>query len=266
MRNSLTILKRELRAYFTSNIAYIVLLVFLFLCGFFFVSNVRYFSDISEFSIRAANDPYSFMRELPKVNSTEFVVRPFYSVMALLMLWVMPLLTMNVFAAEKKTGTIELLFTYPLRDWETIIGKYSACTTVFIVMLAGSFLFPILLDKYLGAQPEWPVIWLNYLGVFLMGASFIALGVFISSMSDDPLIAGFLTWGASLLVWLISFFVERLPYPRLVDVLQYLSLYDHFMNFSKGVFELKDAVFYITFTVFFLFLTMCSLGSKRWRS
>jgi len=255
MRNFAAIFKKELRTYFTSPIAYVVMFIFLLLAGFFFYSGYAYFNLISFQAMRSA---YA----MAGVNVIDWVVRPLFGNISVFLMLIMPLLTMRLFSEEKKTGTIELLFTYPIRDSELLLGKYIACLTVFLVMLGATLVYPLMMATF-GTLPWGPVL-SGYLGLILLGASFIALGIFASSLTENQIVAAVLAFGVLLFFWVIGWAANFVP-PKVGNVLTQISLLQHFDNFAKGIIDTKDIVYYLTLILFFLFLTLRSLESKKWR-
>ena len=178
-------------------------------------------------------------------------------------LLLLPLLTMRLVAEEKKQGTFELLSTYPVSDAATVWGKFLAALTVYALMIGLTLLYPAMLVYY--ANPEIVPIVTGYLGLLLMGAAFISMGTFFSSLTDNQIIAGVATFGASLFFLLIGWaapFVGQ----RFAAVLAQISILYHFESFSKGVIETSDLTYYVLLTVFFLFMTVRSLESTRWKS
>jgi ABC-2 type transport system permease protein len=254
MKNFYAILKRELYVYFASPIAYVVLTIFLVLSGYLFYSAFAYFSMISMQAMR--------MPGMGGINVTEMVLDPMFGNMSVIMLLMMPLLTMRLFAEEKKAGSLELLMSYPIRETELLLGKFAACLVIFFIMLALTWLYPLLLWSF--AKPDSGPILTGYLGLLLMGAAFIALGLLVSSITENQIVAAVISFGAILMFWLIGW-SEAFVGPSLGKILTHLSLLDHFAKFAKGVIDTRDVIYYIDFSVLFLFMTMRSLESKRWR-
>ncbi len=248
------ILKRELYVYFSSPIAYVVVTIFLLLSGYFFYSAFAYFSMVSMQAMR--------MPGVGGINVTEMVLLPTLGNMSVIMLLMMPLLTMRLFAEEKKAGTLELMLSYPVRETELLFGKFTACIVVFFIMLVPTFLYPLFVWFY--AEPDIGPILTGYLGLFLMGTAFIALGIMVSSATENQIIAAAISFGAILMFWLIGW-SETFVGPVLGKVLSHMSLLEHFENFSRGVIDTRDIIYYINFNILFLFMTMRSLESKRWR-
>ncbi|MBW2085796.1 MAG: ABC transporter permease subunit, partial [Deltaproteobacteria bacterium] len=185
MRNFWAVFKRELKIYFTSPIAYAVMVIFLVMAGYFFYTGVSYYSLIS---FQAAQNPQLF-----RVNLSGIVMSPLFSNMSLVMLLMIPALTMRLYAEEKRSGTYELLFTYPLRDIEVLLGKYGAALAVFAIMLGLTGAYQIILLFMGKSFPD--VVLSGYLGLFLMGAAFMALGVLISAMTENQIVASVVSFG-----------------------------------------------------------------------
>ncbi len=254
MRSFYAILKRELYVYFSSPIAYVVVTIFLLLSGWFFYSAFAYFSMISVQAMR--------MPGAGGINVTDMVLHPTFGNMSVIMLLMMPLLTMRLFAEEKKAGTLELMLSYPVRETELLFGKFTACMVIFLIMLALTWLYPFLLWLY--AEPDIGPVVTGYLGLFLMGTAFIALGLMVSSVTENQIVAAAISFGAILMFWLIGW-AETFAGPSLGKVLSHISLLEHFESFSKGVIDTRDIIYYVNFNILFLFMTMRSLESKRWR-
>jgi ABC-2 type transport system permease protein len=253
--NVLAIFKKEFRSYFTSPIAYVVLTIFALISGYFFYSLLAFFSLNS---LQASFNP-AFAQSL---NATEWIVRPLLRNIAVTMLLLMPAATMRLFAEEKKSGTIELLFTYPIRDWELVLGKFLAGLALYAGMLAVSLLDLMMLGFF--ARIEWGPVLTGYLGLLLLGMAFLGLGILASSLTENQIVAAVGAFGVLLLLWVIGWATESAG-PTLGTLLSHLSIINHYDSFAKGVIESKDVVFYLNFTLLCLFLTLRSLESKRWR-
>jgi ABC-2 type transport system permease protein len=252
---ALAIFKKELRLYFTSPIAYVVLAVFSLIAGYFFTYVFRYFVL---FSMQASMNPM-LARDL---SVTEGVLRPLFQNVSVIMLFFLPFLTMRLFAEEKKSGTMELLLTYPIRDGEVLLGKYLAALVFFLVMLSLTFTYPVLVSWT--TRMEWGPLLTGYLGLVLQGAAFIAVGLLVSSLTENQIIAAAVSFGTLLIFWVISWASESAG-GTLGRVLSHLSITEHFDSFAKGVIDTKDVIYYLNMTVLSLFFTLRSLDSKRWR-
>ncbi len=256
MRRLAAIYRKELQYYFQSATAYVVIGLFTLLSGYFFYSIFRYYNYLS---YQASREPYLGAG----LNLIDGVMRPLLGNVGIVLLFTLPLITMRLLAEERKQGTFELLLTYPVSDLEAIMGKYLAALTVFGVMLGATLVGPGLLAVY--AKPEPGPILAGYLGLFLIGCTFIALGVFFSSLTSSQVVAGVATFGVALLMFVIGW-ASAFVGPTLAKVLAQFSLLDHFDSFSKGLINSQDITYYVFLTVFFLFLTLRSLESTHWRS
>ena len=250
------IYKREIRAYVTMPAAYVVLMLFTLVNGFFFNMAVGQFALAST---QMQGQQYAGYT----ITMTEWVISPLLANMSVIMLFFLPVLTMRLFAEEKRLGTAELLFSYPFRDGEVLAGKFTAAVTVFTAMLALTGVSMILLIVY--GEPELPVLLVGYLGLWLMGTAFISLTVFISSLTESQIVAAIGGLGSLLLLWVVSWVGDQVG-PGLRRVFQQISIYQHYESMSKGVLETNDIVYYVLFSALFLFLTLRSLESKKWRS
>jgi ABC-2 type transport system permease protein len=255
MRNVWIICRKELRSYFVSPIAYILLAMFAIVFGFFFWNVVGYFIYMGiESQMRG---------EMFPLNVNEQVIRPLVSNVSVIGLFLIPIITMRLFAEEKRTGTIELLVTSPVRDAEVILGKWLAALLLYAGMLLLTALNFIWLFKY--GNPDWKPLAVAYLGLLLQAGMLLAIGTFISTLTRNQIIAGALTFGVCLLLWVLEW-VSGYETATWARVLAYLSVLTHFESFGKGLLTLKDAVFYVSAIFFGLFLTARSLESLRWRS
>jgi ABC-2 type transport system permease protein len=248
------IYKKELRLYFTSPVAYVILTIFLLIAGYFFFS---IFSFFTRASMQMAMNP-QMGRDL---NVTDAVLRPLFSNLSVILLLLMPLVTMRLFAEERRSGTIELLLTYPVRDGAVLAGKYLAALTMYAVMVAGTLAYPLMLINF--ARVEWGPLLTGYLGLLLMGGMFLAVGLFASSLTENQVVAAIVTFGVLLMFWIIGWTAEFAGGP-LGAVLTHLSILEHNDTFAKGVLDTKDVIYYLSFTTLALFMALRSLESRRW--
>jgi ABC-2 type transport system permease protein len=245
MRNTWALYKKELRSYFVSPLFYVVTAVFLCLSGYHFYTDMYYFVQFG-FGVNILANMFQLL----------------FVDMRLFMLFTLPLLTMRLLAEEKKLGTIELLFTYPLRDGEILAGKLLACLTVFAVMLGATILYPIYL--YTITPYDWTPVIAGYVGLFLLGFVFISCGIFVSSTTDSQVVAGAVTVGLLFLLWAMSW-NEAATTDTVGQIVKAFSLFDHFFNLLQGVIDSGDVLFYLFFGTFFSVLTLRSMESRRWR-
>jgi len=255
MKNVWFLAKKELKAYFSSPIAYVVIAVFLLLVGFFFYSLVWWFNSQS---MQMAQNPYYAQQ----VNINQMVYSPLFHNISIILLLMLPLLTMRLFAEEKKIGTEELLFTSPVSVNQIILGKYLASLTVLAVMLLLTGILSLFAFAY--GNPETAPVLVGYLGLFLMGAAFIAVGIFFSSLTENQIVSAILTFGALLLFWILSWAASSAG-GMWKGVLNYLSFFQHFDDMSRGILDTADLAYYLSFSFFGLFLTHAVIQSRRWR-
>ena len=192
----------------------------------------------------------------------ELFLRSFLWNLSIVMLFIAPLLTMRLYAEERKSGTIELLFTYPVTDAAALAGKFAACLTAFAVLLAATL--PGVIAVALISTPAWKLIVCGYAGVFLLGCAFLSLGTFASTLTRNQIISAVITFGVLLVLWFIGE-AKTSAGPVLGSILEYLSVSKHFEGLSKGLIDSRDIIFYMVFSVFFLFLTLRQMSSYRWR-
>ena len=250
------VFKKEMRLYATSPIAYVVFFIFLAVMGWFFYQILSYFSMAS---MRSAMNP-QMARDL---NVTDSVMRPLFgNLSVILVLALMPFITMRLLAEERQTGTIELLLTYPLRDWEVLLGKYLAVLGLYTLLLVLTLSYPLTLAYF--ARVEWGTVLSGYTGMFLMGSAFLAVGLFASSLTASQIVAAAWTFGILLLLWVIGWGADSVG-GTWGKVLQHLSTMEHNDNFAKGVLDTKDILYYVNLTLLALFLAYRSLEARRWK-
>jgi len=251
----LPVFKKEMRLYFGSPVAYVIGAFFLLVSALFFAPSLIAYSEAS---MRAAMNP-QFGQNL---NPTENILRPLFYNMSIVLLFFIPMLTMRLFAEEKKSGTMELLLTYPVRDGEVLLGKFLAAGVLYGLILALTLLYPGVVAHF--TRVEWGAVATGYLGLLLVGGTFLAVGIFVSSLAENQIVAGFATFGILLGFWLLGWFGD-LTQGALRAVIQQAAVIEHMDSFAKGVIETKDLVYYLSAIAFALFLTLRSLESKRWR-
>ena len=255
MRNIVAIAHKELRSYFASPIAYVVVGFFALLFGYFFVSTLSVMVSLSMQAGMFGGGPQS-------ININEFMLRPLLSNTAIILLFFLPFVTARAYAEEKKSGTIELLLTSPLSDLEIILGKFLGALALFVLMLAVTAVHMTVLFWY--GEPELGPMLSAYLGLLLMGASFISVGLLVSSATRNQIVAGVTTFALLLLFWVMTWMADSVG-PTGQAVLTYLSILEHFDDFSKGVIDTKHVTYYVSFIAFGLFLTTKAVDTERWR-
>jgi len=255
MRGILAVFKKEIIITFSSPIFYAATFIFLVVSGYFFYTNAIIYTIRS---FQAGQNPFLAQ----SLNLSDFVVKPFFGDIAIVLLLMLPLLTMRSYAEEKKMGTIELLFTYPISDQAVLAGKFAASVFTLLIMLVGTLLPLILLETF--AHLDWGLIACGYIGILLLGASFIGLGIFTSSLTENQIIAAVLSFGVFLLFWVIGW-AKSFAGPTLGPILEHLSIVVHLDGFVKGLIDSRDLVFYLVFIFFWLFVTLRFLNTRFWR-
>jgi len=253
MGNILAIAQKELKSYFASPIAYVTIGFFALLYGYFYVVGLAFF-------VRQSMQMGQLGGGQP-VNINQMMIRNVVQNVTILVLFLMPMVTMRTYAEEKRSGTIELLLTSPLTDFQIILGKFIGAVLLWAVMLAVSLLYVAVLFVY--GNPEWKPIFTAYLGLLLFGSCFISVGLFISSLTRNQIVAGMVTFAVFLFLWIINWIGSF--YPTLNSLTEYLSIINHFDDFSKGVVDTTHLVYYFSVITFGLFLTAKSVDSERWR-
>jgi len=235
MKKALPVFRRELSAYFFSPMAYIVISVFLLITGWFFTSELFLADDSS--------------------------LRSVLGVIPFIFIFFIPAITMRLLSEEKKSGTIELLVTMPISDLEIVLGKYFAGLGLLIVALV--FTIPFALTIMLLGNPDVGMLICGYLGLILMGAAYVSIGVFASSISKSQVISFIIAFTIIFALWLIDKFLMIMP-SYMVPVLQFLSIDYHYANISRGVIDSRDIIYYLSLVVFMISLSKLTLESRKW--
>ena len=252
MNNAWAIARREIQTYFSSPIAYVVLTSFIFLYGYFFYDYLYLFMQ------RGMGTGFG---ETEILNLNEDLIRWLFHSATVVVLFLLPQITMRSFAEELRSGTIELLLTSPITDFQLVVGKFLGALTLYITMLALTLAHMGILFVF--GDPEWKPIVVGYLGLVLFGAAFISFGLFFSSLTKNQIIAGLLSFGTFLFLWLIEY-AESWAGPA-AGAVTYISVTGHIEGFAKGVVDTRDVVYYLSFIALGLFLSTQSIVSYRWR-
>ncbi len=253
MRATLSLMRREFGAYFLSPIAYVVFAVFLVVTG------VLFYLTLVQLTARGPHG-ISFPMQLMLTDTWFWLI----------FLFIPPLLTMRLFAEERSSGTLEMLLTAPLRDWQIVLSKYAACFAFYLLLWVPTLLYlPVLLDlewPLVAAIDPWPVV-SSYLGLALAGAMFLALGLLVSSLVRSQMVAALVALFLSLLFIVAGFWRPDMDTGSpLYQVLFFFTVPLHFdRNFSRGLVDTRQLVLYASVTLFCLFMTVRSLESRRWR-
>jgi ABC-2 type transport system permease protein len=236
MRNLWAVATRELRSYFLSPLAYVVIALFLLLSGYLFALILN--------------------------SSREATLRPLISNVSVLFLFIIPAISMRLLAEEQRTGTVELLLTNPVQEWEIVVGKFLAAIMLLLVMLALTLLYPIFLFVF--GNPDRGPILTGYLGVFLQAAAFMAVGLWASSLTQNQIVAAIVAFGALLLLWLSDNLGQFLG-GTIGSIVSYASVINHFQQFPQGVINSQDVIYYVTLVAAGLVLSTLSLQARRFR-
>ena len=255
MSNILAIAHKELKSYFASPVAYVVIGFSAILFGWFFINLLYYFD-------RTQMQAGSGFQGPQAINVNEIMISPLFLNVSVILLFTLPLITMRTYAEEKRSGTIELLLTSPLTDLQIVMGKFLGGLVLYGAMLAVTLVHMAILFAY--GNPEWRPIATGYLGLILMGACFLSLGLFVSSLTRNQIIAGMVTFAVFLMFWVINW-ISTFMGPTSQAVLNYLSITEHLNDFARGVIDTKHVVYYLSFIAFSLFLTVRAVDSERWR-
>lgn len=241
MRNILAVCTKELYTYFVSPIAYFVCIVFSAISGFLFSITLIYESSNN--------------------GNSAGVMQTVFGLLATILLFFTPVLTMKLFAEERKSGSIELLLTSPITDGQVVIGKFLASWILVLIMLVLTLLFPFLTQRF--GPLDGGILLSGYLGLILISSCFLAFGLLMSSMSKNQIVAALTSFGFFLTLWVIGSLSVRSG--SIGQFLSYLSFLEHYNNFARGVIQLKDVVYYLSFTGICLFATFKSIESSKWR-
>lgn len=255
MKQVLLICNKEFKSYFTSPIAYLLMAFFGLIFGYGLYTATY---QTVQMSLRS-----QMMGGAQPINLNNEIIGPLLGFSSTIALFLIPMITMRLIAEEKKTGTIELLLTSPVKDYQIILGKWLGAMALFLCILAMSAINVAMLFAW--GKPDWQPVLVGYLGLILQGGCLLAIGLFISTMTRNQIIAGGVTFFVCLLLWLLSW-STAFETTATSQVLNYLSIVTHFDNFSKGLLDSKDVIFYFSMIFFGLFLTSRSMESLRWRA
>jgi gliding motility-associated transport system permease protein len=255
MSNILAITHKELKSYFASPIAYVVIGLYALVFGYYFYAAVRFFD-------RQSMQMAGLGGGAPSVNINEQLIRPVFQYSMVVFLILLPMITMRTYSEEKRSGTMELLLTSPITDFEIIMGKFLGAMGLYAAMLGVTVLHMALL--FWVSQPEWMPIVTSYLGLLLMGGCFMSVGLLISSFTKNQIVAVVATFAVFMMLWMINWIAQFMG-PTGQAVLNYMSITGHLEDFMGGVVDTKHLVYYLSFIAFGLFLTARSVDTERWR-
>ncbi|MBF6613451.1 MAG: ABC transporter permease subunit [Chloroflexi bacterium] len=238
MRNLLNIAAKEMRSYFVSPVAYLIVAFWLIASGFFFWLSVSITAQASMTDV--------------------------FGVIPVFLLLISPALTMRLLAEESRTGTLELLLTAPVRDWAVVLGKFLGALGLYATMIALTLVYPLIFVVF-GGNPDWGPIWSGYLGLVLLGMTFLAIGIFASALTSNQMVSAVIAFVILLLFYIIGQIGGNVN-AGAGAFLSQLSLLTRFDSFTRGVIDLKDVIFYLTFTTVVLFITVQIVETRRYRA
>jgi len=236
--NTLAIFKKEFKSYFNSPIAYVYITVFL---G---VSN------------------WLFFRGFFLINQAD--MRNFFGLMPWIFLFFIPAITMKLWAEEKKLGTDEILLTLPIKDYEVVLGKFLAGLGLLICIIALSFVLPIIVFNL--GDPDTGIIVCGYLGLILMGAAYLSIGLFTSTLSENQIVSFILGIVVCFIMLIVGHDMVLFSAPSwIVPILRFLGLGSHFASIGRGVIDSRDIIYYLSVIGFFTYLSIHSIESRKWK-
>jgi ABC-2 type transport system permease protein len=260
MKKTIAIFDKEFKSFFYSPMAYIVIAVFTALTGVFFYLYLSNFVEAA-FMDQIRSQQY---RQMPqRFNLNLMLIRPYFWNIALISLFTLPAITMRLYSEEKKQGTVELLYTTPVTSLQIILGKFFAGLAFYFVLLIPTMFFQSLLFIY--GDPEFLPVLSGYVGLLLLGSAFISVGLFISTMTENQIIAAIAGFATSLLLWVVGWGASYAG-ATLSPVLEYISIITHFEDFAQGVIDSTHVAYYILFSFFGIFLSLKSIESIKWRT
>ncbi len=253
MTNILAIARKELRSYFASPIGYVVIGMYALVFGFFYAIGLNFSVRQSMQGPGMGGGPFNVNQQMIRyvlMNST------------VINLLVVPMITMRTYAEEKRSGTIELLMTSPVTDFQIIVGKFLGAMSLYCAMVGLTLIHMAILFVY--GNPEVKPILTGYLGLLLLGGCFVSVGLFFSSLTRNQIVAGMFTFAVLLLLWVIDW-IGSFTGPTVEKVVTYLSITGHLEDFLRGVIDTQHLVYYLSFITFGLFITAKAVDSERWR-
>ena len=263
MRSALALARKELQVYFTTPIAYVAFMVMAFFAAQFFTGSVDAYRT---FVMRVS--PYEAQGVLERLNLTDVVVSRLFGSVGVFIVISAPFLSMRLLADEKRARTFELLMTSPVRPFEIVAGKYLAALAVMAVSIGIVALLPALLSLFAkgaqgGSAVEWQTVATGLLGLFLLGAMCMAVGLFVSALTESVIVAALVSLIVLLALWVVTLFTVGAEGP-LRDLASGMSASEHLMPFLQGRIELKDVVYYLSFVALGLWLTDRAVEGHRW--
>jgi ABC-2 type transport system permease protein len=261
MKGILAIYRREMHSYFVSPIAYIVIGVFLIMCGLFFYNLLN---DVIKYGFEMQMQAMQGRGAQQELDMPSIILRSSLGLVSTFVLFMVPMITMGMYAEERKRGTMEMLMTSPLTEFQIVFGKFLAALTLYAIMIAPTFIYHAVIRYFSEPRMPWKLVFAGYLGALLLGGALIALGAWLSSLTENQIIAAIITFGAFILLLIVDRLVSDST-TKLGETLQYLSILRHFDDFTKGVIDTTGVIYYLSVIALGIFLTLRTLDSMRWR-
>ena len=260
MRNAIAIAKKELNIYFATPIAYVMFTLFVVIGSYFFLRLLGAYEQASMAYMR-----FQQPEMMNRLNFQDAIFRNLFGNLGVILIFIIPFLTMRLVAEEKRQKTMELLYTTPITPGEIVWGKYLAAILILVCTLALTLLYPVLVQLVAKDQTgvEWRSIFLGYAGLFLLGAAYMALGLFISSLTESQVVAALITFVVLLMTWIIGWTAQETE-GSMREVVTYLSSVSHLDSFSRGTLDLKDLVYFLSICALGLFATHRAIEAHRW--
>ncbi len=258
--NAIAIARKELNIYFSTPIAYVMFTLFTVVGSYFFLQLLGGYEQASMYFMQV-NQPEMMNR----LNFQDMIFRNLFGNLGVILIFIVPFLTMRLLAEEKHSRTIELLYTTPITPGDIVIGKYLAAISILFCTLALTLIYPVLLQVLARdtSGVEWHSVILGYVGLFLLGAAYMALGLFVSSLTDSQVVAALITFVLLLMTWIIGWAAGQTE-GTMREFVTYLSAVSHLDSFSKGTVSLKDTLYFFSVIVLGLFATHRAVEAHRW--
>ena len=260
MNNALAIAKKELNIYFATPIAYVMFTLFVVIGSYFFLRLLGSYEQASLAYMR-----FNTPEMMNRLNFQDAIFRNLFGNLGVILIFIIPFLTMRLIAEEKQARTIELLYTTPITAAQIVWGKYLACLFILVCALGLTITYPLLVQLVAKDQNgvEWRSVMLGYLGLFLMGAAYMAIGLFISSLTDSQVVAALITFVVLLMTWIIGWSAaEAEGWVR--ELVTYLASVSHLDSFSRGTLDPKDVTYFLSIIILGLFATHRAVEAHRW--
>jgi len=265
MRNIFSIYKRELKSYFFSPIGYIVILAMVLIIGLMsFLPSANQHIQYAQNFNQISQQYQIFGQQAPPPNILTQIWQGIIGMMFTMVLFITPLVTMRLFTEERRTGTFELLATSPISSWAIVLGKFFAAFSLYLFSILITFSFASVILFW--GNPDFGPVLSGYLGVILMGGLAMAVGTWISTLTENQVIAAVLTFFVMLMLLFMGYLTNFIPIEWLRVTLEYISFEAHISDFFQGVIDTKHIVYFISLTFFVLLMTQQSIESKRWRA